>query len=234
MTPQRFESLKSAIETAQGQGQESIHPEGWPAPLSLMEAERLGAVFEPVFHDPANFMRDATPVEVASETAIEAVEEAVSHSEEQPPARLLSTLLIQQNIVLPEYVEKRQRQLRDFDRDHPPAPRLPIAFRSDQFQLLDHQKVGVAWLQFLWGLTESSGVRGALLADDMGLGKTLQVLCFIAGYLEQTEKPEPVLVVAPVSLLENWQIEIARFFNEGLQGKVRRVYGDPIGTSAPH
>lgn len=227
VTPQRFEHLKSAIENAKKQGQESIHPAGWPAPLSLEEAERLSAEYEPFFHDPANFMRDAietTRVDVTPELP---TEESVSPPEEQPEAKLL-TLLIQQNIALPEYIEERQRQLRCFDRDHPPTPRLPAVFRSDRFSLLEHQMVGVAWLQFLWGLTESSGVRGALLADDMGLGKTLQLLCFIAWYLEQAENPEPVLVIAPVSLLENWQIEIARFFDENFQGKVRRVYGDAL------
>jgi len=231
ITPQRFENLKTAIEIALTQGQKTLHPEDWPAPLSLPEAERLGAVFDPVFRDPVHVAREVEQ-QNGNTTPVDVIPEPVTEESAPPPTVQrpvpLPTLLIQQNIALPEYIEERQRQFSAFDRDHPPPPKLPVAFQSSRFQLLDHQVVGVAWLQFLWGLTESAGVRGALLADDMGLGKTLQILCFIAWYLEQAEKPEPALVVAPVSLLENWQAEITHFFGKDLQCKVRRVYGDAL------
>ena len=79
--------------------------------------------------------------------------------------------------------------------------------------LKDHQKTGVAWLQHLWqsGQTYCSG---CLVADDMGLGKTLQLLTFIAWYLQKPDA-QPVLIVAPVSLLENWQREMEKFFSPG-------------------
>ncbi len=49
---------------------------------------------------------------------------------------------------------------------------------------------------------------GGVLADEMGLGKTLQVLALL-----QSELPlaRPALVVAPTSLLYNWQAEVQRF-----------------------
>jgi non-specific serine/threonine protein kinase len=48
---------------------------------------------------------------------------------------------------------------------------------------------------------------GACLADDMGLGKTAQLIAsLLADPLEA-----PTLVVAPVSLLGNWQRELERF-----------------------
>lgn len=70
--------------------------------------------------------------------------------------------------------------------------------------LRDYQKTGFKWLKTLaaYGL-------GGILADDMGLGKTLQVLSFIL-----SEKPTakgPVLVVAPTSLIYNWQEEAKKF-----------------------
>lgn len=45
----------------------------------------------------------------------------------------------------------------------------------------------------------------------MGLGKTLQVLYFIEWFYQKVTR-KPILVVAPVSLLENWQNEYNKFF----------------------
>jgi SNF2 family DNA or RNA helicase/Holliday junction resolvase-like predicted endonuclease len=79
---------------------------------------------------------------------------------------------------------------------------------------MDHQKSGVAWLQKLFAHAPKA-CRGALLADDMGLGKTLQLLCFIAAAREADPNLPPALVVAPLSLLENWKEEVEQFFQPG-------------------
>ena len=75
-------------------------------------------------------------------------------------------------------------------------------------ELKKHQKEGVAWLQSL----KNMNMGGALLADDMGLGKTLQILSFMEWIAFKGEK-KPFLIVAPVSLLENWEKEYSRFFD---------------------
>jgi len=80
---------------------------------------------------------------------------------------------------------------------------------SSKIQLKDHQRDGVAWLQTLSKSPYS--LSGVLLADDMGLGKTLQVLYFIEWHFQKVNT-KPILVVAPVSLLENWQNEYLKFF----------------------
>lgn len=77
-----------------------------------------------------------------------------------------------------------------------------------EIQLKEHQKEGIAWLQGLARKRE----KGCLLADDMGLGKTLQLLSFIDWYDKSFYGNKPYLIVAPVSLLENWEEEYKKFF----------------------
>lgn len=72
-------------------------------------------------------------------------------------------------------------------------------------QLRDYQKRGVAWLRYM----ESLGLNGCL-ADDMGLGKTMQVISLLVLEHEQT-KPDPTLLIAPTSVIGNWQKEIEKF-----------------------
>ncbi|MFH1898634.1 MAG: SNF2-related protein [Candidatus Desantisbacteria bacterium] len=75
--------------------------------------------------------------------------------------------------------------------------------------LKEHQQEGIAWLQNLY----QENLRGCLLADDMGLGKTLQLLYFIEWHSQHfAHNNKPYLVVAPVSILENWENEYFRFF----------------------
>lgn len=70
--------------------------------------------------------------------------------------------------------------------------------------LRDYQRIGLGWLR---GLRELG--LGGCLADDMGLGKTVQVLALLAERAGADSAPS--LVVAPRSLLFNWEAESARF-----------------------
>ena len=72
--------------------------------------------------------------------------------------------------------------------------------------LRSYQREGLAWLGFL----ADSGL-GGILADDMGLGKTVQVLAHLVDEKQRGHLASPALVVAPTSLVGNWQDEAARF-----------------------
>ncbi len=76
-----------------------------------------------------------------------------------------------------------------------PGPALRATLRP-------YQEAGVRWLHLLSRLG-----LGAVLADDMGLGKTIQVLALLL----TLKRPRPSLLVAPASLLANWQAEAERF-----------------------
>ena len=92
-----------------------------------------------------------------------------------------------------------------------PKPTLPPiklklkrAKTGDQFRgkLMNFQKEGLDFL------LKSSG--NALLADEMGLGKTVQTLSYVS-----TEKQTfPVLIVAPLVTLNNWEREIEKFLKK--------------------
>src|SRR5713226_1162489 len=75
--------------------------------------------------------------------------------------------------------------------------------------LRPYQEYGLGWLQFL----RRHGL-GGILADDMGLGKTVQTLAHLVIEKQQGRLRKPSLIVAPVSVLGNWQQEIRRFAPE--------------------
>ena len=70
--------------------------------------------------------------------------------------------------------------------------------------LYPYQETGFSWLKHI---TDDN--CGCILGDEMGLGKTLQVITLFAS--RNPYKQAPFLVVAPVSLLENWKREINKF-----------------------
>lgn len=91
-----------------------------------------------------------------------------------------------------------------------------------------HQELGIAWMQRHW----IEGSRGALLCDDMGLGKTFQALAFCVWLREMMDaggmERKPLLLVAPVGLLRNWEAEIQEHLHSPGLGDIVRAYGDHL------
>jgi len=72
--------------------------------------------------------------------------------------------------------------------------------------LRPYQRTGVYWMRHL----ENSSLNG-LLADEMGLGKTLQTLAWLSLPRTGARSKKPALVVAPTSLVRNWEAEAGKF-----------------------
>jgi non-specific serine/threonine protein kinase len=104
--------------------------------------------------------------------------------------------------------------------------------------LRPYQEIGVQWLRLMTQLG-----LGACLADDMGLGKTIQVIALLLIHQhqqyqhqqqsqqqsQQTSQPTSLLV-APASLLGNWESEIKKF---APTLTTRIVHSSGAGTDKP-
>lgn len=97
-------------------------------------------------------------------------------------------------------------------------------------QLKTHQMESFEWQISAW----EAGLPGVLNADEQGLGKTLQTLSFLAWIRKQLSVSKsqnangPILIVAPTSLLENWEQEVNTHMNASGLGETIRLYGSNI------
>ena len=71
--------------------------------------------------------------------------------------------------------------------------------------LRNYQLEGLNWLVRRHGTG-----RGCIVGDEMGLGKTLQSISLILYLFKGKRYKGPVLVVCPLSVLNNWEEELGR------------------------
>lgn len=201
ITSEALPGIERALEDAKRDGAAVMQLPGCVNPLPIGEIEDAIEAFKAALQAPPS-PRNETPVEA-------------ERRQSRP------TLLIKGNIDSVSHHETREDKLAAGEA----AMTRPRSLKST-VALRDHQVSGIARLQQLFDASPDH-CRGVLMADDMGLGKTLQLLTFIAWSIEQDETLPPALVVAPVSLLENWREEIARFFAPGAM-RVLTAYGDDL------
>lgn len=68
--------------------------------------------------------------------------------------------------------------------------------------LRPYQREGVLWLQY-----QRKNNHGCLLADEMGLGKTIQIIAHLCCLGSDRRH----LIIAPTSIIYNWQNEVSHF-----------------------
>jgi superfamily II DNA or RNA helicase len=81
--------------------------------------------------------------------------------------------------------------------------------RTLKASLRPYQEQGFQWLMFLNEIG-----AGGVLADDMGLGKTVQTIAMmlaVKALQEKADKKFAALIIAPTSVVRNWEREIAKF-----------------------
>lgn len=91
--------------------------------------------------------------------------------------------------------------------------------------LENHQIEGLNWLINLYKCNANG-----LLADQMGLGKTIQTIAFLA-YLREVEGVKgPHLIVAPLSVVENWSNEFGKWFPDCRTVTLSALKGERTNT----
>ncbi|KPM39771.1 hypothetical protein AK830_g6775 [Neonectria ditissima] len=107
-------------------------------------------------------------------------------------------------------------------------PVIPEVGSKDVVQLWKRDKKGRYWNIASDFATSSPPklLSGGILADDMGLGKTLQIISIILTGGEGT-----TLIVAPVSVMSNWQQQIQRHVHADHLPKVFIYHGDKKATA---
>ena len=97
-------------------------------------------------------------------------------------------------------------ELREMIRQFTSVDQIPLP-QTLNARLRPYQERGYSWMYRNLKLG-----FGCIIADDMGLGKTLQVITLLLKLKEEGElKKKKALVVVPTGLLNNWQLEVARF-----------------------
>ncbi|KAI0161836.1 SNF2 family N-terminal domain-containing protein [Hypoxylon sp. FL1284] len=89
-------------------------------------------------------------------------------------------------------------------------------------QLMPHQRICLTWMR---QQEEDENKNGGLLADTMGLGKTIEALALILDRPSRNSSCKTTLVVAPLSLLRQWEREIQEKVRPGYKLKTMIYHG---------
>ncbi len=147
---------------------------------------------------------------------------AVPSGEEEASARVHQALAVVVAAAGQTFADRKGVDVAEIVTRHKEnATKIKEAPALEQGTLRRYQEEGVEFL-----LRLASWASGGILADDMGLGKTVQT----ASVLQARRSLGPALVVAPASVVSNWERELARF-SPSL--RVRSMYEDTGAEPSP-
>ncbi len=199
--PKGLVSLKDSIRMAIAQGQESFEFEGFQFPARPETLEIAQAYID---------RRERPQEEGSGET------DGTDEPDSSGPI-VLDTKVNFQSVSWSEKIKPRTTKI---------GSTLPTIVST---KLKKHQLACFDWQVDAW----KKGLPGILNADEQGLGKTLETIAFLAWLQQHTATSEainrgPILVVAPTSLLENWEKEVSTHLEGDALGQVIRLYGAGI------
>jgi hypothetical protein len=207
LTRKQYEEFKKSVENAVERGDQTVEVPGTAQHVPMKEAQKAVEAIDSGISGP---QPPRAPKELQS-------------GEGSPSSSKRKSLIIRGNIDALEHHETAAA----VDPNGPKTMERPAALKLD-VDLRAHQIAGVGRMQQLFAVSPDR-CRGLLLADDMGLGKTIQLLTLMAWAFEKHPDLPPALVVAPVSLLDNWREEIDRFFKPGSL-RVLTEYGNGLAA----
>ena len=108
--------------------------------------------------------------------------------------------------AMERFISKQERYVHSL-------PAIPAAITQADLEnwglnnvtLRHYQLEGLNWLARRYGPS-----HGCIIGDEMGLGKTLQSISLILYVLKGRKLTGPILVVCPLSVMNNWQEELLR------------------------
>ncbi|KAF8768989.1 hypothetical protein HU200_007047 [Digitaria exilis] len=108
--------------------------------------------------------------------------------------------------AISKLVERQQNALKRTDCVSPTSLEGMITKEVNNGALYSYQLQGVQWI-----FDNFKTRRNVILADEMGLGKTAQVVCFLNHIIKERFTAHPALVLAPKSILLQWEKEFRRW-----------------------
>lgn len=189
------------------------------------DAERIEQEIAAARQDGAStVVIDGQEIDISDEEAVTAViekarkglsePESIPEEAEQPDDKRQKV-----SVLVKDAEERREELLAMAEQAAPSSEPDWSLYKRTPFP---HQRAGIDWLVGLGELAQSADpdqfyrMQGCLLADDMGLGKTFMALVALSELMRRQRKAggavKPVLVVAPLSLLENWEEEVEKTF----------------------
>lgn len=105
---------------------------------------------------------------------------------------------------------KTEEEIKELLANIRPDEEIPVEDRigtpeSLRYPLYPHQQLALKWMM----TCEEKKNKGGILADDMGLGKTISTLSLIMSN-QSLDRNKTTLIIAPVALVRQWEIEIAK------------------------
>lgn len=131
----------------------------------------------------------------------------------------LTSLGLDDSVKKEEEISKLLASIRP-DEDIPPEERGETP-PDLKYPLYSHQQLALKWMTNM----ELGHNKGGILADDMGLGKTISMLALMASRKAPNGQVGTNLIVGPVALIKQWELEIRNKMKEDRRMNVYLYHG---------